>query len=789
MKRYLLILAVFCLAIFANAARIGEWTSYRAYHNATFSLQVGTKLYGIFGGNLLTYDTETKEVELLSKQTGLSSTNIQYIGYSTTSHALVVYYKDLNVDIINDDGTVVNLPQLKELYDVFYPRRNLTVCGDYALAVVGGGVALIDLTKKNIKGVYWLGAHVYSATMLDGKIYASWYTGLICGDVNDNLYDVGNWKPISAKVSSTQMVNFNGGIYAIVQKGNDRDGRSTGLWRIQTSQNGQSVDITQLDKNNYTSATVTGTSAAVFANASVANVYTEGSTATPAFSFTPANAAASMIYGSTDGDRRTIWAAEGYNGIVAYSVSDDGAVSPTGETIGFYGPKYDNCYRLRYYGDKLLMAGGRLAYSGVSYPALATTYDGNHWTTFQDEGVTDITGILYDNLTDLIQSPADTSLYYASSLRGVYAFRNAKFENYYASTNSPLVTAVGANGDPNYVFVGGLAADGEGNVWMANLECDTVLRVLRTDGTWSSIYVDALKNAPTCDNLLFDSKGRLWVTSRRTIGGSRYHQSGVLALDYGGTIDDTSDDVSLFRASAYNEDGTSVKLEAAYAIAEDKDGSILIGTESGFFVVENPDDWFSDDFRITQIKVPRNDGTNLADYLLDGVKVTAIAVDGAGRKWIGTETQGLYVVSQDGLEALHHFTAANSPLPSDYILSVAPNPVTGEVMIGTSEGLCSYQSEVSEPQPSLQKSSIKVYPNPVRPEYNGNVIVSGLTDNADVKVTTAGGQLVASGRSVGGTFVWNVRKPAGGRASSGVYFILISTADGKSSVAAKVVVI
>lgn len=789
MKRYLLILAALCLAISTYAARIGEWTSYRAYHNATFSLQVGSRIYGIFGGNLLAYDTESKEVQLFSKQTGLTGNNIRNIGYSTTCKALVVYYNDLNMDLVYDDGTVENLPTLKDAYNGSFPTRNLSVCGDYAVAVTGNAVALVDLKKKNVKGVYTLNAHLFDATLMDGKIYVSWYYGLLSGDINDNLYYTGNWKNVSRKIACSEMVNFNGGLYAIVPKGNDRDGQSTGLWWIGPEKDGQNREIAQLDNENYTSATVNGTSAAVFANASTAKVFTGGNTSVPAFTFTPTSAAASIAYGSTDGDRRTLWAAENFNGLVGYSIAADGTVSATGEIIGNYGPKYDLCSQLRYSGQNLLVAGGRLVYSGQSFSPFAATYDGNRWTTFQDEGIADLTGIRYGNITDLLVSPTDTSLYYAASLNGLYSFRDAKLDKFYTSANSPLKVALGSNNNANYVYVGGLASDAEGNIWMTNLESDTTIRILRTDGTWAGIYTDALKYAPTCDHLLFDSRGRLWVTSRRSVATPRYHMSGVMCLDYNGTISDVSDDVAEYRSSAYNEDGTSVNLEGVFAIAEDKDGKILIGTGKGFFVVDNPDDWFSDDFRITQIKVPRNDGTNLADYLLDGVSVTAIAVDGGGRKWIGTESQGLYVVSADGMEMLHHFTAADSPLPSDYILSIAPNNATGEVMVGTSSGLCSYQSEASEAQPSLQKSNIKVYPNPVRPEYNGNVVVTGLTADADVKVTTTGGQLVAAGRSVGGTFVWNGRTASGSRASSGIYYILVSTADGNSGVAAKVVVI
>ena len=187
--------------------------------------------------------------------------------------------------------------------------------------------------------------------------------------------------------------------------------------------------------------------------------------------------------------------------------------------------------------------------------------------------------------------------------------------------------------------------------------------------------------------------------------------------------------------------------------------------------------------------MPRNDGTNYADYLLTGVTVHAIAVDGGNRKWLGTIGGGLYLVSADGSEILEHFTTADSPLLSDNIFSLAINEETGELMIGTDAGLCSYRTGVSRAMPTLSKNQIKVYPNPVRPEFNGMVTISGLTDGADVKIVSAGSQLVASGTAVGGSFRWDVRDASGRRVGSGVYYVMITTADGSTAVAAKFVVI
>ncbi|MEE0804669.1 MAG: two-component regulator propeller domain-containing protein, partial [Prevotellamassilia sp.] len=241
--------------------------------------------------------------------------------------------------------------------------------------------------------------------------------------------------------------------------------------------------------------------------------------------------------------------------------------------------------------------------------------------------------------------------------------------------------------------------------------------------------------------------------------------------------------VSQYRSHVTNQDGTSYKVEGVLSLAEDHDGRLWMGTNIGLFVIDNPDEWFNDNFRITQVKVPRNDGTNLADYLLYGMPIISIAVDGANRKWIGTEGNGIYLVSADGTEILHHFTTENSPLISNTINSIAINPRTGEVMMGTNAGLVSYQSDATSPATQISDSSINIYPNPVRPDYHGSITISGLTMDADVKVVTAGGQLVAAGTSIGGSWNWDRRTFSGTYAAAGVYYVLIATEDGSTAVA------
>ena len=171
------------------------------------------------------------------------------------------------------------------------------------------------------------------------------------------------------------------------------------------------------------------------------------------------------------------------------------------------------------------------------------------------------------------------------------------------------------------------------------------------------------------------------------------------------------------------------------------------------------------------------------------MSVSCVTVDGANRKWVGTHSNGVYLISADGTELIHHFTASDSPLLSDAVQCVAVNPVSGMVMIGTDAGLCSYADTATRPEEELDKDNVTVFPNPVRPDYNGTVVVRGLTMDSEVKILTSSGRLVYSGTSEGGTFAWNGRDAQGRRLASGVYHVVASNAEGKKAIVTRIIFI
>lgn len=458
-------------------------------------------------------------------------------------------------------------------------------------------------------------------------------------------------------------------------------------------------------------------------------------------------------------------------------------------------PKRNYTYRLRMYGEKLLIAGGNNYYPKErSYLPTIMCYQDNKWSAF-DEKVLNYTDEIYDkiyrNITDVIQDPNDPTHHFATSKGGgLFEFKNNKFVKNYSLDNSPLKSALDKD-NPRanlYVRLAGLQYDKDDNLWLLNCHADTVIQILKKNGKWKGYYYPEIANHQTFDNTMIDSRGYIWINSRRTTNDG--HESGMLIIDTNGTIDTQKDDRYRYIKNITNQDGNKIDPVDLWTCAtEDLDGNVWMGNDRGIFVCNDVKNIFNSNQYLTQIKVSRNDGTNFADYLLADVAINCITIDGGNRKWIGTASNGVYLVSADGQEIIEHFTIENSSLISNNINDVAINGTTGEVFIATDMGLCSYMGNATDPSKSMDDSTLKVYPNPVRPEYNGDVNVTGLMYNSDVKIVNAAGKLVYSGTSNGGMFTWNCCNSSGKKCVSGIYYALCTDENGKEGACAKILII
>ena len=460
------------------------------------------------------------------------------------------------------------------------------------------------------------------------------------------------------------------------------------------------------------------------------------------------------------------------------TVSDD--LKALVKTLQPGGPKYNYFGFLKMHGGKLYSCNGTMNIN----PGCIQVLNNSEWSFFQDDMATQ-TGINYQDVFCLDIDPRDNSHVMAGSREGLYEFRNGQFVKLWNDGNSPIESFNKKSKD--YELVYGVMYDKDGNLWALNSQAPTqsILEYTK-DGEWKSFpHAELMKlkylfpepqSLGSLKGMMTDSRGLVWfVNDHWTVPSFYAYQTGTNALNS-------------YQGPFVNEDGTSISIYSCQCIAEDRDNNIWIGTPVGPFMLETDQITASSPI-LTQVKVPRNDGTNYADYLLSGVNIQSIVVDKNNRKWFGTNGNGLYLIAADNITTLAHFTKTNSKLLSDNILSLALNDATGELFIGTDQGLCSYTGNFSDASNGMTKDNVWAYPNPVKPDYTGAITITGLENGSNVKIVTSNGVLVNEGTASNGEYKWYGINRDGKRVASGIYMVEVATSEGEKGVVCKIAIV
>lgn len=758
------------------AQQVGTWQVYPSYTIAAKNLAVGSKVYCLTTGqetmagnnkskntqnfNLLYYDTEDTSVKTYNCMDDLNDVHIQHIAYSSEAKRLILVYDNGNIDLMDQNDNLLNIASLKKSSLSNKTVNYVSVDGKMAYLATGFGFITVDMQEGVICDTYQLGLSVQTIAVKSGIIYLATNDGVYCS-TSENMHLLENWTKLSSIYNNfSYMLPFDDCVY-LLQK--------TKLFKISGAKNSVTTEVSS--GVNFI-ALVRGN--LVYVKDTEVGIY-QSSTEKQVIPFD--NKWLGLSYAGG-----LYWACEGLHGMKGYKLSEDTFVEAVGE-IHPNSPVRDFFYRMEYVGDRLLVAGGINTPYGIYNPTTAMYYEDGKWTNFDEETQAEQYPDLHHwNTTNLVQDPNDPTHHFASPYRtGLYEYKDGKFVGLYNCDNSPLEQILGLG--LNFVGCACLKYDENGNLWMMNQQTETIVRILQPSGNWLALHYDEIEDIETPYDYLFTTSGVKFVISSRVNG------RGFFGFDTNGTLNSVTDDKHILRSTIINQDGTSYAPDKFFCMAEDLDGRVWCGTQLGLFVINDPTEFFDNDFTFEQIKISRNDGSGLADYLLSGVSVTCIAVDGANRKWIGTDANGLYLVSADGQELIQHFQAEDSPLLSNNIQCLAIHPTTGVVMIGTDVGLCSYVSDATEAEEELKGDNVIAYPNPVRPDYRGPIVVRGLTMDSEVKICSSTGQLVWSGTSNGGTFTWDGCNKSGKRVASGVYQVIANTADGHKAVVSRIIVI
>lgn len=781
------LILVFLFA-FTNAGKaqsglpIGGWRMHLPYQKCNFVAGSNTTVWTATENGLFSLNKADNALNRITKIDGLSDLGISALCYNAGNNTLFIGYANGNIDLIQGNQ-IINLPDIKRAQIIGNKAiNNIYFVGNIAYLSTGFGIVVIDTDRKEVKDTYLIGVNgtylkIYDIVSDGTTIYAATVNGIYYAPINDPyLSNYVTWTKFNNLPNGYSNSIFN----TITIFHNKLIVNRTVAIPSPTSDLLYEYDFATLtwaplagypDPTYIRELVVQGGRlylcnlyVVYFMDTTFANPNTAGNLYYPYNIITVTPAEPKQMYIDGGG---TVWFADNTYGLVKMIHQGNGQ--------SFYpnGPVSTDAYWMAESEGKLLVVPGGHddAWNNVLNRSGISTLKEGLWTNYNNLAIAEI-----DSAYDLVSAaidPLNPNHYWLGSWgRGLMEVNNGAFVQFWDNSNSTLDRKV----EYQWVGVGGLQYDTLGNLWVANSHVNTPLNVYKPNGTWQAFdFSSLIPIGTTVSELLVTSSGQKWMIVPR--GG------GMLVFDDNGTLTNTSDDKKRklgFTAGVGHIPGTEV-----HCMAEDDDGEIWIGTDKGigvFYCAENIFSTAGCDAQ--QILITQD---SYVQILLETQTVTAIAVDGANRKWIGTEGGGVFLMSPDGQTELAHFTEANSPLLSDNITSIAIDQASGEIFFGTTKGIVSYMGEANKGEDEM--GDVYAYPNPVSHDYTGPIAITGLVKNADVKITDIRGQVVYKTTALGGRAIWDGNNFAGERAASGVYMVFVSNDDGTQKAVTKILLI
>lgn len=724
-----------------------------------------------------------KEVtsEKLNKINGLSDVGIKILRANTNKTKLVVIYENCNIDIIDLANHVTNYPYIKlKIVNGKKIINNVFFKDNLAYFSCGFGIVVFDLDKVEVKDTYYLsstnnGTETFQTALNDSLIYAATINGLYKINYKlKNPINFNNWQKINFPNNSDSkpcgsVVMCANKVFATYNP-----------WRA--NENVMLKDtMYEFDQSIGWSKTPLIYPTTIFSapyndgkHFSFIDQYgvkiLRGSNSTSRDYLTGFNdsliSVEDIYFNINSENSQEYFVADRLNGLFYTN-----GPSPFYEQylINVEGCSSRYISNIDVYDGKIGVSPSNPSKGGQS-PTLdfpIDIYDGEKWTHIMPRDkdgkrIIDFTNIYFDR--------KDKTKFYAGSwFNGVLEYTNnlnTKIFNKNTFPNFPEAFATASHCSE-------VKFDKKGNMWQVNNNVSSYLGVYTTNNIYQAFDFFSNKYAR---RFIIDKNGFIWI-AHEDGGGITVYNPG----------DNINPPILNNNFILLNKDEGTGNLGAneVHCLIEDKDNKIWVGTGAGVRVFYNTANIFSQNSRDGQpIKIIQDGNVEL---LLDKDVVNEICIDGANNKWIATERSGVYCFSADGLQQIHHFTAENSPLYSNEIIDINYDEKTGDVYFGTLYGLQSYRSTVLQGEEFLNQ--VVAFPNPVRPGYQGSVLIKGLIDNCVIKICDEAGNIVWETKSKGGQVEWKLNTLSGNHVTSGVYIVYSLSVTGDQKAVTKILVI
>lgn len=743
-------------AALAQVPPIGQWREHLNYQQA---IQVigGNKIYCATTQALFAIDNKD-QVQRFSKVTGLNDIGVRCIGWNDKDEQLVVAYQNSNIDVIKDN-TVKNIGDITRSTITGDKRIQQIYCQNGTAYLSSGlGIILADLVRYEISATWVIGQNgaalrVNAFARNNHLLYAATDDGLKVCPTSSNPADHRNWSPISSLPAGTAShvmdIDQN---RMLVKIGNNLFIGEGQQWQflygdpawpiLNINFSNDRLLVCERANNGMARVSIIRT------NGSIERILQE-----PGIISMPL--AAILVNDQS-------WVADLYGGLSRFS-----------NKIERFIPN----------GPPGIATGQMMVHNGSVWAAAGSVNEAWNYL-FNRDGIFRLyqdqwsfTGYnnlpILDSVLDFVALAPDTrngSLWAGSFGGGLVRFWPNQRVQIFKNFNSSLQEAIG---DPGNIRVSGLAFDSRNQLWISNYGAAKPLSVrLAADSSWHNFQVPFSLTENALAQIVPDDMDQLWILGAKG--------NGVICYSPGNNPTNTNDDAwKHYRTGLGNGNLPSLN---ALCLAKDKDGSIWIGTDKGIGIIRCSQQVFSGSGCDAIQPIVQQD--RFAGLLFGDERVQAIAVDGANRKWIGTRN-GIWLISPQGDKIIYRFTAENSPLLGNDVRQLAIDGNTGELFIGTTEGICSFRSTATDGKPV--NTQVQVFPNPVPPGYRGNIAIRGLVNNALVKIAELNGRLVYQTRALGGQAIWNGRHYTGTPVASGVYLVIIRDDSGMEHIATRIV--
>lgn len=762
--------------IFSQGIAIDEWRDHLPYNSCISITEGDGMVYCATKYAVFSYDKNDNSLERITKINYLSDIGVSRVSYHDGLNMLVVTYSNGNIDLIENGNAVTNISDIKRKpIPGDKTINNVLFINNYAYLACGFGIVVLDLEKKEIKDTYYIGPNgsqigIFDLTTDGSNIFAATESGIYEADLSSPyLSNYSYWTKHTEMPHPDLKYNaiayFDNALYVNFSGNNYSDDTlfkyKTGTWNYFDTTGANYSDRYGLHVFNNKLVVVDEGDVKIFSQSDTTKIWTYNNPDLP--SPLPRDAVID------DEQNNIIWIADARLGIIKNTDIW------TSENFQPNGPNTANVLDIAVEGGNLWVAPGGVdgTWNNLWRQAEAYSFINEEWNTYNSSNVDSfiVDSIIHDVVCVAV-NPSNPSIAYAGTWnKGLIEFTNQTFSQLYTIGNSTLLPCA-----EDKVRIGGIVFDSDNNMWVTNSGVNKMLQVRMVNGTWKAFDFGGYVNGTMSEgDIVIDNQNQKWIIIPRN--------NGLIVFNDNNTITNTSDDQ--IKKLSNNTGYGGLPSNNLYSIAVDLDGEIWVGTDKGIAVFYNPENVFTgNDFDAQQILV---DQDGYIQPLLESEVVTTIAVDGANRKWIGTERAGVFLMSADGTQEIEHFTEENSPLFSNTIASIAINQITGEVFFGTDKGLISYKGTATEGVDN--DTSVVVFPNPVYENYTGYIGIRGLAENSDVKITDISGTLIYQTIAEGGQAVWNGKNFQGEKAHTGVYLVFCSNEDGSQTVVAKIMII